>query len=237
MSLVCKELAPQADAAPGSYSARRVPQCRACRAGRPRKSQHGVAGGDVLDRQGAASALGVLSLHDDTFGMTSRNEKTTESELSATVAHDGGSIVAAASVERLAGKLAAATPSLFDAEEPTADDTPKAKKAKIELKVDEEGAPMFWDGENLNEKGLDSWLRKCTTDRITGDLWRAKAKHIKPVNLAKEMVAAISDDQERIAAALEKVSELLATKKVMIRSGGRPGQCSYKCSGPIRDRS
>ena len=169
--------------------------------------------------------------------MTSRNEKTTESELSTTVAHDGGSIVAAASVERLAGKLAAATPSLFDAEEPTADDTPKAKKAKIELKVDEEGAPMFWDGENLNEKGLDSWLRKCTTDRITGDLWRAKAKHIKPVNLAKEMVAAISDDQERIAAALEKVSELLATKTVMIRSGGRPGQCSYKCSGPIRDRS
>ena len=92
-------------------------------------------------------------MHDDTFGMTSRNEKTTESELSATVAHDGGSIEAAASVERLAGKLAAATPSLFDAEEPTADDTPKAKKAKIELKVDAEGVPMFWDGENLNEKG------------------------------------------------------------------------------------
>ncbi len=72
--------------------------------------------------------------------------------------------------------------------EPKEPKTKKAKVVKAARKIDKDGAPVFVIDDDLDKKGIDAWMKKCANDKVTGDLWKFKAKSIVPANVGKEMV-------------------------------------------------
>ena len=66
-------------------------------------------------------------------------------------------------------------------------------------------------GTKLDTKGIDSWLRKVAGDRAIGDMWRAKLEHVHPKRMAKELQAAIEEDQASITSLMKTVTEACAS--------------------------
>ncbi len=91
---------------------------------------------------------------------------------------------------------------------------PEQKKAKVMRATDEDGAPTFTQDDVLDNKGLDACLRKVAKDKLTSDMWKAKAKSIIPTNIGEEMAAAISDDQDKLQAIMNTISGISVAKQV-----------------------
>ena len=64
-------------------------------------------------------------------------------------------------------------------------------------------------GGNLDQKGVDAWLRKVANDRAAGDMWRSKSAHASlPQRVAKELQASIVEDQSKITNLMDEVTRL-----------------------------
>ena len=91
-----------------------------------------------------------------------------------------------------------AAPWIDTPEEPTDDKqdpggvpTPEKRKPpkKTPRAVDPDGAPIFVVDGVLDSKGLAAFVRKCSADKATGDVWKAKGAQVQPANIGKELVS------------------------------------------------
>ncbi len=99
-----------------------------------------------------------------------------------------------------------------DAEGDNTSPEPKLKKPKVARPTDADGVPILVQGDELDIKGVEAWLRKVTDDKLIGEMWKLKAKSITPATIGKEMTAAINNDQSRLQISVDRVSTLTIAK-------------------------